>query len=58
LVYILLHIVSRVHGETVSPGTWELLIENAGVSIMHMATTFMGTVVMYDLGILSYLDLG
>jgi hypothetical protein len=32
----------------VKAGTWDLLVENAGVSAMHMTTTHFSTVVMFD----------
>lgn len=56
VVYILVINICRADGrDTVSPGPgrWEVVIENGGVSAMHMATTIMGTVVMYD-----YTDFG
>eukprot|EP01018_Ginkgo_biloba_P038391 Gb_22122 [translate_table: standard] len=34
--------------ETVKPGRWDLLVPNGGVSAMHMATTHLNTVVMFD----------
>ncbi|KAI3966163.1 hypothetical protein MKW92_035380 [Papaver armeniacum] len=35
-----------IHGEL--PGTWELLVANAGISSMHTAVTRYGTVVLLD----------
>lgn len=34
--------------QSVKPGRWNLLIENGGVSAMHMTVTYLNTVVMFD----------
>eukprot|EP00249_Psilotum_nudum_P019344 c27205_g1_i1 orf=237-1910(+) len=35
-------------GQTVSPGSWQLLVENGGISAMHMTLTRANTVIMFD----------
>lgn len=37
-----------VSGQTVYPGSWDLMVANGGVSAMHMTTTYENTIVMYD----------
>lgn len=34
--------------QLVTPGSWTLLIQNGGVSAMHMTATYVNTVVMFD----------
>lgn len=34
--------------QSVTPGNWTLLIQNGGVSAMHMTTTYLNTVIMFD----------
>ena len=46
---LLLIVLSTVCAQpTVEPGSWELVVENGGVSAMHMTTTYKNTVVMFD----------
>eukprot|EP00250_Pteridium_aquilinum_P009719 c18884_g1_i1 orf=111-1835(-) len=46
--WILLHFCQSSSVESALPGSWELLVENAGVSAMHMTLTPANTVLMYD----------
>lgn len=46
---ILLYICQRVeYAESALSGSWELLVENGGVSAMHMTLTPANTVIMFD----------
>ncbi|KAJ0987837.1 hypothetical protein J5N97_006193 [Dioscorea zingiberensis] len=46
LLLILIVLTARAHAQL--PGTWELLLENAGIASMHTAVTHLGTVVLLD----------
>jgi hypothetical protein len=39
---------SGVNGQTGLPGTWEILLQNAGIASMHTAVTHYNTVVLLD----------
>jgi hypothetical protein len=41
-------LVRGVYGQTGLPGTWEILLQNAGIASMHSAVTRFNTVVLLD----------
>lgn len=49
--FFLLHLLLLPYpaiAQTVTPGTWKLLIQNSGVSAMHMTLTSRNTVIIFD----------
>nr|XP_043635840.1 aldehyde oxidase GLOX [Erigeron canadensis] len=48
IFYFLLHILLIQSSHADLPGTWELLVPNAGISSMHTAVTRFNTVVLLD----------
>lgn len=48
LGFFFLQLLRYVSSQTINPGNWHILVENAGVSAMHMALTHKNTVIMFD----------
>lgn len=46
MLVVVLVVVSAVDGQDL--GTWEIVVENAGIASMHAAVTHYGTVVLLD----------
>eukprot|EP01018_Ginkgo_biloba_P039247 Gb_05821 [translate_table: standard] len=47
-VVFFLFFLCTAGAQTIKPGSWALLVQNGGVSAMHMTTSYRNTVVMFD----------